>query len=66
MSRALRIRPDTRILVTSAHSREASMDALAPAQVKAFLRKPYDLNELMRVLSEVLPVRTATASHPIL
>jgi two-component system cell cycle sensor histidine kinase/response regulator CckA len=49
-----RIRPDIKILLTSAYSSRDAADALAATQVKGFIRKPYQLRELSRALNELL------------
>ena len=49
-----RIRPDVKIVLTSAYGSQAADRALAARQVKGFVRKPYEFRELMRVLREVL------------
>ena len=51
---ASRIRPDIKILLTSAYSSRDAAQALAATQVKGFLRKPYQLSELSRALNELL------------
>jgi CheY-like chemotaxis protein len=49
---AARLRPDMRIFLTSAYSRETAAPAFNAPQVKGFLRKPYEIRELVRLLSE--------------
>jgi CheY-like chemotaxis protein len=49
-----RIRPDVKIVLTSAYGCQAADRALAARQVKGFVRKPYQFRELMRVLREVV------------
>jgi PAS domain S-box-containing protein len=51
---ASRIRPDIKILLTSAYSSRDAADALAATQVKGFIRKPYQFRELSRALNELL------------
>jgi two-component system cell cycle sensor histidine kinase/response regulator CckA len=58
---AARIRPDIKILITSAYSSRAAAQALAAsqvtlaaAQVKGFIRKPYEFGELCRALNSLL------------
>jgi two-component system, cell cycle sensor histidine kinase and response regulator CckA len=51
---ASRIRPDIKILLTSAYSSRDAAGALAPPQVKGFIRKPYQFRELSRMLHELL------------
>ena len=52
---ARRIRPEMRIVVTSAYSKEMG-DAALGLQVHNFVRKPFRLSDLMRLLTE--PVST--------
>jgi two-component system, cell cycle sensor histidine kinase and response regulator CckA len=49
-----RIRPDIKIILTSAYSRRDAGEALAATQVRGFLRKPYQFRELSRLLDETL------------
>jgi PAS domain S-box-containing protein len=51
---ATRIRPDIKILLTSAYSSRDAAQALAVTQVKGFIRKPYQLSELSRALNQLL------------
>ena len=51
---ASQIRPDIKILLTSAYSSRDAAQALAATQVKGFIRKPYQLSELSRALNELL------------
>jgi two-component system, cell cycle sensor histidine kinase and response regulator CckA len=58
IAEAARIRPDVRIVLTSAYSRETAALELDALQVKAFIRKPYQLGELVRLLSDVMSPAT--------
>lgn len=49
---AARIRPDVRILLTSAYSDANAAAAFRVPQVKGFVRKPYGIRELVRLLCE--------------
>jgi PAS domain S-box-containing protein len=49
-----RIRPDAKIILTSAYGRERVALELETRQVKAFIRKPYQIAELVRVLVDVM------------
>jgi DNA-binding NtrC family response regulator len=51
---ASRIRPDMKILLTSAYSSRDAAEALAATQVKGFIRKPYQIRELSLALHELL------------
>lgn len=54
VAEAARIRPDLKIVLTSAYGQQAAGEALDAPQVKAFIRKPYEVRELTRLLDEVL------------
>jgi PAS domain S-box-containing protein len=64
IAEAARIRPDVKIILTSAYSRERAARELTTPQVKAFIRKPYQIGELTRVLSHVMSPAAATVSAP--
>ena len=49
---AVRIRPDVRIFLTSAYSHGNAARAFTAPQVKGFVRKPYAIGDLVRMLSE--------------
>jgi CheY-like chemotaxis protein len=48
------MRPDIKILLTSAYSSRDAAQAMAATQVKGFIRKPYEFGELSRALSGML------------
>jgi CheY-like chemotaxis protein len=50
----LRLRPDCRVILTTAYSREAAGERFSGPQVKGFLRKPYQFAELERILRKAL------------
>ena len=54
MAEADRARPNARLLLTSAYSREAFAPAAACRQVRAFIRKPFQLRELVALIRETL------------
>jgi CheY-like chemotaxis protein len=54
VAEAQRIRPDIKVVLTSAYSREMVKPPLDAPQIKGFIRKPFQLAELVRVLREVL------------
>lgn len=64
IAEAGRIRPDAKIILTSAYSRERAARELSTPQVKAFIRKPYQIGELIRVISHVTSPAAATVSAP--
>jgi len=51
---AHRIRPATKIVITSAYSQEAGSDFLKLPQVVAYIRKPFQADELVRLLRETV------------
>jgi CheY-like chemotaxis protein len=53
IAEARRIRPDVKVILTSACSREASLSADTP-DIKDFIRKPYQIRELTQLLQDVL------------
>jgi CheY-like chemotaxis protein len=53
-----RMRPDLKVIVTSAYSKE-TVDALfAGFRVDHFIRKPFQLGDLARLLGEILSVKS--------
>lgn len=51
---ALRIRPDIRIILTSAYQRETVMRGIQSPQIRAFIRKPFRLDEVVPLLRSAL------------
>ena len=56
VTEAGRLRPDVKLLLTSAYSREMAGQAGEVAQVKGFIRKPFALRDLVELLRETLSV----------
>ncbi len=54
LAEAGRVRTGVKIIVTSAYSRDRVMHSLDSPQIRGFLRKPFLLNDLIRLLSETL------------
>ncbi len=52
VAEAAQIRPDTRVILTSAYSREMLTPAINTAQVRGFVRKPFQLADLLKTLRE--------------
>jgi CheY-like chemotaxis protein len=48
-----RLRPDVRVIVTSAYNEEAAVASLA-ARVEHFIRKPYSLDDVLNTIREIL------------
>ena len=55
IAEAQRLRPDAKVILTSAYSREIAADQLDAAQVRAFIRKPFQLSDLVQLLRNTLP-----------
>jgi CheY-like chemotaxis protein len=47
-------RADTRVLLTSAYSQEMIANTMRAPQIRGFIRKPFQLGDLLRVLRETL------------
>jgi two-component system cell cycle sensor histidine kinase/response regulator CckA len=50
IAEAARTRPEIRVILMSAYSREMAADSLNAPQVQDFIRKPFQLRDLMRLL----------------
>jgi nitrogen-specific signal transduction histidine kinase len=55
-----RIRPETKVILTSAYSREAAGPSFDAPQLEGFIRKPYQVGELVELLRKTLTARPAT------
>ena len=51
---AARIRPEIKIILTSAYSRSMAIPAVDAPQIKGFVRKPFQLSELVQLLRDTL------------
>jgi two-component system, cell cycle sensor histidine kinase and response regulator CckA len=58
---ALRLRPDLKIILTSAYSRETVGASFAGLRVESFIRKPFQRAELWQLLRAAL--LTSTSPH---
>lgn len=54
VAEVLRIRPDIRIILMSAYSREEVTSSLDAPQVTKFIRKPFHLGDLVQLLQDTL------------
>jgi PAS domain S-box-containing protein len=54
IAEARRIRPDIKIILMSAYSREMALPGLEEIQVSGFIRKPFQLGDLMPLLQDTL------------
>jgi DNA-binding NtrC family response regulator len=52
---AQRIRPEIKVILTTAHDREAATHSFDAPQLKGFIRKPYQFADLVQLLVESLP-----------
>jgi signal transduction histidine kinase/CheY-like chemotaxis protein len=50
-----RIRPDIKVILTTAYSERVAMNAVGGQHDWAFIRKPYRITELAKILRDVLP-----------
>jgi PAS domain S-box-containing protein len=62
---AARIRPNIKVLLTSAYSRGMALPAARASQVCGFIRKPYRLQELIGLLQETLSAREKGAGSSL-
>jgi signal transduction histidine kinase/ligand-binding sensor domain-containing protein/CheY-like chemotaxis protein len=53
VAEAAKARPDTRVVLTSAYSREMIAGAMNGPQIRGFIRKPYQLGDLVQTLRKV-------------
>jgi two-component system cell cycle sensor histidine kinase/response regulator CckA len=51
---ARRVRPDVRVIVTSAYGQNVADEAFPGLEVDAFIRKPYQLRNMVSLVREVL------------
>jgi hypothetical protein len=49
-----RIRPDIKVIFTTAYSEDMTMSTVGGQRDWAFIRKPYTITELAKILREVL------------
>ncbi len=61
---ALRLRPDLKIILTSAYSRETVDASFAGLRVESFVRKPFRFAELMQLLQDSLSTLRAPDASP--
>jgi DNA-binding NtrC family response regulator len=54
VTEAAKNRPDIRVILTSAYSREMIASAVSSPQICTFIRKPYQFGDLMTALRNVL------------
>jgi PAS domain S-box-containing protein len=54
IAEASRIRPGVKVILTTAYSREMAAPAFVAPQVRGFIRKPYQIGDLVTLLRDVL------------
>lgn len=59
IAEAERIRPGVNVIITTAFRWETGAPAVADRHVRAFIRKPYEIDELVALLRQVLSARSA-------
>ena len=52
---ARRLRPNLKVIVTSAYSRKTVEASFAGLRIERFIRKPFQFADLMGLLQDVLP-----------
>jgi DNA-binding NarL/FixJ family response regulator len=51
---AVQVRPDIRVILTSAYSQEMAKRTVIAPQIRSFIRKPFQLGDLVKTLESVL------------
>jgi DNA-binding NarL/FixJ family response regulator len=59
MEETVRVRPDIQVILMSAYSKEMAANSLDFLQIRGFLRKPFQLNELIQLLRSVSIAKAA-------
>lgn len=59
---ALRLRPDVRVVLTSAYSRETAMALVDGPHVRGYIRKPFLLGDLLQLLRDTWPAEAGRCS----
>jgi len=54
VAEAAQVRPDIRVILTSAYSQEMTKGAVSAPQVRSFIRKPFQLGDLVKTLENAL------------
>jgi CheY-like chemotaxis protein/two-component sensor histidine kinase len=54
VAQAAKVRPDIKVTLTSAYSREAAGDSMTAPQVRSFIRKPFTFADLLKTLRNSL------------
>ncbi|HWB87331.1 MAG TPA: PAS domain S-box protein [Bryobacteraceae bacterium] len=56
VAEALKVRPDIRVIVTSAYGEERIKDVMREGQIYSFIRKPFQIAHLIQTLKSTIPV----------
>jgi DNA-binding NtrC family response regulator len=54
VAEAAQVRPDIRVILTSAYSQEMTKGTMSAPQIRNFIRKPFQLEDLVKMLENVL------------
>jgi DNA-binding NtrC family response regulator len=54
VAEALKARPDIRVILTSAYSQETIAGGMGAQQIRSFIRKPFQIQDLVKTLRNVL------------
>jgi CheY-like chemotaxis protein len=54
VAEAVKARPDIRVVLTSAYSQEMIADPMGASQIRGFIRKPFQLEELVHMLRNTM------------
>jgi DNA-binding NtrC family response regulator len=54
VAEAARVRPDIKVIVTTAYSQEMVMDKMRASQIYGFIRKPFRLVDLTKMVQDVV------------
>ena len=55
VAEAAKAKPNIRVILTSAYSQEMIAGAMSPPQIRGFIRKPFQLRDLLKTLRSSLP-----------
>jgi DNA-binding NarL/FixJ family response regulator len=50
VAEAANVRPDVKVILTSAYSQEMIAGAMSPPQIRSFIRKPFEFGDLLKTL----------------
>ena len=54
VAEAVKVRPEIRVILTSAYSQETLTGAMCAPQVRSFIRKPFHIRDLVKALNSIL------------